>query len=347
MSSTYSGIVAFKVIKSRNIALAYTDSLSTKCYCFRNFNYHGVFLAITKSKRNVDYIALYTNSTLKDSLRLLVAEGPRQAINAMTLYSVLNLYDAQNLFANIRQVSQQSTVQFVVLLLMAFTLTIWSINMVMLITAFLFYIPLLCYVRGRLGRYCRFKVDKRITRLVEENHKKSCKQIAMGNLSIPRPTLPEFRKQDEALLGRIDPTPPPSYPPSAQDWRIPPSPSSVYRGRSHGARQPAQGDPFYMDRGDYFSQPRRTQGPSSPFTPVPGYIGSGPAPGYDSIFPASCSSPTSPASRLSPRPSPTSPASRYPSYVPRHLQRPADPAVDEHEGSEKFVGVGNILDLYG
>lgn len=78
----------------------------------------------------MDCIALYTNSTLKEYLCLLVAEIPRQAINAMTLYLVYHLYDAINFICRHPLSQSAKTVQFVLLLLMLFALIIYAINMV-------------------------------------------------------------------------------------------------------------------------------------------------------------------------------------------------------------------------
>ena len=99
--------------------------------------------------------------------RLLLAEGPRQVLNAITLYSVAKDQD----FSFDIHVYQQefTTVQGVVLSFMLLTVTIWALSAIRLLVAAVLYWPLLvCHIRGNLKEYCCHKVDKRITQLLAD-----------------------------------------------------------------------------------------------------------------------------------------------------------------------------------
>ena len=96
-----------------------------------------------------------------------MAEGPRQVLNAITLYSVAKGQD----FSFDIHVYQKvfTTVQGVVLSFMLLTVVIWAFSAIRLLVAGLLYWPLLvCHVRGNLKEYCCHKVDKRISQLLAD-----------------------------------------------------------------------------------------------------------------------------------------------------------------------------------
>lgn len=83
--------------------------------------------------------------------RLLLADGPRQTINALTLYAVYlthkdegRWYDVTKYFAG----NSASTTGLTLTTL--FTTIVFAGSLVLLIVAGLCYIPLLCHIRGNL-----------------------------------------------------------------------------------------------------------------------------------------------------------------------------------------------------
>jgi Fungal potassium channel len=103
--------------------------------------------------------------------RLLLAEGPRQVLNAITLYSVA----AGENFSFDIQVYQQdfTTIQGVVLSFMLLTVVIWALSFIRLLVAGLLYWPLLvCHIRGNLKEYCCHKVDKRISQILADRRRR-------------------------------------------------------------------------------------------------------------------------------------------------------------------------------
>jgi hypothetical protein len=116
-------------------------------------------------------------------LRVLGAEGPRQAVNAITLWSVMQAniiptgahQAAQGhspiiqFFLNIKALADENRTQAIILSSMTFTLFIWVISMILLILALLFYVFFLWgYIRNEtLTGFCRRKVETRLARIVK------------------------------------------------------------------------------------------------------------------------------------------------------------------------------------
>ena len=103
--------------------------------------------------------------------RLLLAEGPRQVLNAITLYSVAKEQDFSFDIHRYQQV--YSTVQGVVMSFMLLTVAIWALSAIHLLAAAILYWPLLvCHIRGNLKEYCCHRVDKRISKLLADRRQK-------------------------------------------------------------------------------------------------------------------------------------------------------------------------------
>jgi Fungal potassium channel len=96
--------------------------------------------------------------------RLLLADGPRQSINALTLYSFYLAKSSEPgpwwQISKYMQWDQKDMVTDVLLVSMAFTVLIFIGSLLLLIVAAILYVPLLCYIRGNLKEYCCHKVDK-------------------------------------------------------------------------------------------------------------------------------------------------------------------------------------------
>lgn len=115
-------------------------------------------------------------------LRICFAEGPRQVINALTLYSVMQAdlvpagqNAAQNghtpvvqFFVNVQILANEKKEQAAILFGMLFTLVIWIFTALSLLMAVIFYITFLFHhIRdGSLSRYCRRKIDSRLHKIV-------------------------------------------------------------------------------------------------------------------------------------------------------------------------------------
>lgn len=117
-------------------------------------------------------------------LRIIFAEGPRQVINALTLYSVMQAdlvpigehkvtkghTQISQFFINIEILANHNKEQAAILFGMLFTLVIWVLYALGLLIAVLFYLLfLLNHIPSKdngLSNYCRRKIDSRLQKIV-------------------------------------------------------------------------------------------------------------------------------------------------------------------------------------
>ena len=225
----YRWIRAVRAIRSGGIANSYMDPLAVRLQSIRmGENGRGwrrflVFAELTKSKKGAEYVALFSYFSFEASLRIILAEGPRQAINAMTLASVMQAQfipagehsapvgssAIAQFFINVKIFAQGNSIRAVVLFGMLFTLIIWIIAALSLLIACILYIVFLWHhipsTDGGLAGFCKRKIDGRLQKIVdvkvnkalEKEEKKRLKQEARAlqrgesNPSLKKqPTLP-------------------------------------------------------------------------------------------------------------------------------------------------------------
>ncbi len=187
-------------------------------------------------------------------LRIVFAEGPRQVINALTLYSVMqaNLVPvgehapkegdspAAQFFINIRILANQNKEQAAILFGMLFTLVVWVVTALSLALAALCYILFLWHyiptADDGLTGYCRRKVDSRLHKIVGVKVKralaieysprsgsdlKTAKAGPKSARATRQPTLPiidfhgEDKRKEEPTSRRTTQATLPPYAPSA------------------------------------------------------------------------------------------------------------------------------------
>lgn len=202
---------AWRIMKRGNVAECYLDHLAARLESIRMGKGQGwrrflVFAALTKSKKGAEYVALFTYFNLQCKylgleflacpvanrsaawIRVLVCSGPRQVINALTLYSV---YDADlaskdatsidrtfmGMFENIDKLAKDDYQQVIILSAMAFTLIIWIFSALFLILAVLFYVFFLWHwipsADGGLSGYCERKVNDSLVKIVTKRVNKA------------------------------------------------------------------------------------------------------------------------------------------------------------------------------
>jgi hypothetical protein len=157
---------------------------ANRWYCVRGgYAYHCLFDRLGNSRHAWDSIAFFVFFSFKGLTptqfttnspgwkRLLLAEGPRQVLNAITLYSVAK---SEDFSFDIHKYQQEfTTVQGVVMSFMLLTVSIWALSFIRLFVAGLLYWPLLvCHIRGNLKEYCCHKVDKRISQMLVERRRR-------------------------------------------------------------------------------------------------------------------------------------------------------------------------------
>ncbi|KAI0997810.1 hypothetical protein K3495_g10380 [Podosphaera aphanis] len=176
---------AFRVIKRGAVAESYLDSLAARLQSTRFGSGKGwkrflVFAELTKSKKGAEYVALFTYFSFQSWIRIIFCQGPRQVINALTLYSVLKLQfdptqkdislSLMTFFENISILADKEEHQALILSGMVFTLCIWILGALSLLLAVLFYILFLWHyipnADGGLSGYCERKINTRLAQIV-------------------------------------------------------------------------------------------------------------------------------------------------------------------------------------
>lgn len=79
-------------------------------------------------------------------------------ISALTLYSFGKANNFQT--SDLSLYYDKNFVTAMLLVSMIFTVLVFAANMILLISAAVLYVPLLCYIQGNLKEYCCHKIDK-------------------------------------------------------------------------------------------------------------------------------------------------------------------------------------------
>ncbi|KAF2870230.1 hypothetical protein BDV95DRAFT_496866 [Massariosphaeria phaeospora] len=233
----YRWVMALRVIRSGSVAACYLEPLAAIWQSMRltkegqGWRRFLVFAELTTSRKGVDYVALFSYFQFKGALLIVVAQGPRMAINAMTLWAVMQAQiipvgehaasedrsNFEQFFINIQTMTRTGNMRETIIYgTMFFSLFIWAIAALSLLLSVLFYVCfLLHYIPksdGTLGKYCRRKIDTRLERIVGKTVKKALekqdlkrrreeeKAMKKGQLDKPSqrvPTLPKLGGKDD------------------------------------------------------------------------------------------------------------------------------------------------------
>ncbi|EEP76263.1 predicted protein [Uncinocarpus reesii 1704] len=288
----YRWIRAVRVIKSGGVAQSYLDPIAVRIQSTRmGSNGQGyrrflVFAELTKSKKGADYVALFTYFNFEAWLRVIFAEGPRQVINGITLYSVMELNlipTGENaapegtspviqFFNNVEALAEKDKLQATILFAMLFTFVIWVLSILSLALSSIMYLLFLWHhiptEDGSLKAYCRRKIDTRLERIVKRKVNKAlAKGLALqdrkmadlesGSESVKRqPTLPTLDYMSTTSASDAPPMPGLSRQTTATTLppysRAPPSGSAVQLGLD---REPALPDMKWENRGPPMGPP--------------------------------------------------------------------------------------------
>ncbi|KAL1966942.1 hypothetical protein VTN77DRAFT_3686 [Rasamsonia byssochlamydoides] len=202
-----------RVLRSGSVAESYLDPLAVKVQSIRLGSGKGwkrflVFAELTKSKKGADYVALFAYFSFESWLRVVFADGPRQVVNAITLYSVMQLNlipEGKNaapagtspiiqFFINVKALAEKNEQQAAILVGMLFTLIVWIVSALSLASSVILYLIFLWHhipsQDGTLKRYCRRKINTRLERIVK---RKVNKALAKGVvLQDRKPTQPNI-----------------------------------------------------------------------------------------------------------------------------------------------------------
>ncbi|PYI18027.1 hypothetical protein BO99DRAFT_413839 [Aspergillus violaceofuscus CBS 115571] len=225
----YRWLRAIRAMRSGSIAHSYLDSLAVRIQSIRmGQNGRGwrrflVFAELTKSRKGAEYVALFAYFSFESWMSTIFADGPRQVVNAITLYSVMQMdllpggsntdstdgSTASQLFHNIKVLAEDNTRQAIVLVGMIFTLVIWVLSMLKLLLAVVLYLLFLWHhiptEDGSLKRYCKRKINSRLTQIVRKKVNKAlAKGVALQDRKPTQPNMGIERKPTLPTVGMHD-----------------------------------------------------------------------------------------------------------------------------------------------
>ncbi|KAH2763353.1 hypothetical protein KXV64_009146 [Aspergillus fumigatus] len=212
---------AIRAMRSGSIARSYLDPLAARVQSIRmgrrgrGWRRFLVFAELTKSKKGAEYVALFAYFSFESWMNTVFADGPRQVVNAITLYSVMrmdllpggkNSVDDDKagiiqFFENVKILAEDNNQRAVVLCGMLFTLVTWVLSILKLASAVILYLIFLFHhipaEDGSLKVYCRRKINARLMRIVRRKVDKALAKSTLDraptqpHLALDRkPTLP-------------------------------------------------------------------------------------------------------------------------------------------------------------
>ncbi|CAE6361232.1 putative vacuolar membrane protein YJR054W OS=Saccharomyces cerevisiae (strain ATCC 204508 / S288c) GN=YJR054W PE=1 SV=1 [Rhizoctonia solani AG-1 IB] len=209
----YEAHKAKKIIASRDISYAFTNVMANTYYSLRSYDHYCFFCQIENSTKKKDDFAFFIFFTFKGWKRLLLADGPRQSINGLILYSFWKVNGGSWNFED--YLDSKDPLTSALFFTMLFTVLVFASSVLLLLVAAVCYVPLLCYIQGNLKEYCCHKVDKRIAELIKRKNKLRLRRQAQlarkeaagdfshlkdknGQVIAPtQPTLPDIDIDDE------------------------------------------------------------------------------------------------------------------------------------------------------
>ncbi|GFG25896.1 uncharacterized vacuolar membrane protein YJR054W [Aspergillus udagawae] len=214
---------AIRAMRSGSIARSYLDPLAARIQSIRmgrrgrGWRRFLVFAELTKSKKGAEYVALFAYFSFESWMNTIFADGPRQVVNAITLYSVMKMdllpggehsvdddkAGIVQFFENVKILADDNNQRAVVLCGMLFTLVIWVLSILKLAFAVILYLIFLFHhipsEDGSLKVYCRRKINTRLMRVVR---RKVDKALAKSTLN-RAPTQPDLALDRKPTLPMV------------------------------------------------------------------------------------------------------------------------------------------------
>lgn len=132
----WEAIAGMRIYKTGNISLTYVNNFSRNLNSVLNYSKFCVYNMIER-KGFRQKMTFFTFFQLKDCIRLIFTDTPRQVINGLTLWSVLvtvnknedlgDLESFTGLINKIKNIGQTNHEEAVILSLMLFSFIIWAL----------------------------------------------------------------------------------------------------------------------------------------------------------------------------------------------------------------------------
>lgn len=180
----YHWIWAIHTYKTKNIALAYVNSIARLLYIIKSYNYFCLFNAIEQDDF-FDWASFLSYGEMDNALQILVADTPRQVINILTLrYYATDGDNSNDIISNIRNIAVTNLALSIILSFMCLSVVIWCIFFLKFVFGMILYVPVLVGIRKKnfksLKKYCCSIVNDNVRILVYKNHKPKGELLEKG-----------------------------------------------------------------------------------------------------------------------------------------------------------------------
>ncbi|SCV02073.1 LANO_0F15016g1_1 [Lachancea nothofagi CBS 11611] len=173
-----------RIYRTRNISLTFVNNFSRGIYSLSQYNKFCVYNCISP-EGTFQKMAFFTFFELKDCLRLLITDTPRQVLNGLTLWSVIVASDQNDLgkvetlsglLAKIKTIAQTNREEAVLLSFMLFSFIIWAFFITKFalacVCSIFVYYRIINENRRGLKPYVCVTVSEHVNALVEKYQKK-------------------------------------------------------------------------------------------------------------------------------------------------------------------------------
>ncbi|CAI4043894.1 Kch1p SKDI_10G2560 [Saccharomyces kudriavzevii IFO 1802] len=182
----WEAIVGIRIYRTGNISLTYVNNFSRNINSVLDYSKFCVYNMIER-KGFRQKVTFFTFFQLKDCIRLIFTDTPRQVINGLTLWSVLvtvnknedlgDLESFSGLITKIKNIGQTNHEEAVILSLMLFSFIVWALFV------FKFFLAIICSIfvyykiindqqYSGLREYICVTVSENVDELVERQRKK-------------------------------------------------------------------------------------------------------------------------------------------------------------------------------
>ncbi|KAH7606617.1 Fungal potassium channel [Nakaseomyces glabratus] len=182
--------IGFRIYRTRNISLTYVNNFSRNTYSIKSYSKFCVYNKITP-KGFFQKVSFFTFFELRNCIRLLFTDTPRQVFNALTLWSVLvtvnngadlgRLETFHGLINKIKTIADTNHAEAVILSFMLFSFVLWAFFMfkfclALLSSIFVYYNLIRRHRYGSLKAFVCITIDKKVDEMVKQHKSKSAFQ---------------------------------------------------------------------------------------------------------------------------------------------------------------------------
>ncbi|CAI1517751.1 hypothetical protein SEUBUCD646_0J02440 [Saccharomyces eubayanus] len=216
----WESIAGIRIYKTGNISLTYVNNFSRNLNSVLNYSKFCVYNMIER-KGFRQKMTFFTFFQLKDCIRLIFTDTPRQVINGLTLWSVLvtvnksedlgDLESFSGLINKLKNIGKTNHEEAVILSLMLFSFIVWTLFVFKFLVAiicsiFVYYKIINDQKYGGLREYICVTVSENIDELVERQRKKENESTIYKTGLLESQTFSDFNELENKLESSFNET---------------------------------------------------------------------------------------------------------------------------------------------